>query len=74
MFFADLNLTNVTVHQTNYEVCQHFTLCVDVHHRKNSPLIRIDGDTVQVQRTEYGQCQTDVDVHGVRLAVREHAY
>ena len=39
-------------------------------HRKNSPLIRIDGDAVQLQRTEYGRCQTDVELHGVRLAVR----
>ena len=43
-------------------------------HRKNSPLVRIDGDTVQVQRTEYGRCQTAEGVHGVRLAVREHAH
>ena len=43
-------------------------------HRKNSPLIRIDGDAVQLQRTEYGQCQMDVELHGVRLAVREHEY
>ena len=39
-------------------------------HRKNSPLIRIDGDAVQLQRTEYGRCQTDVELHGVRLTVR----
>ena len=50
------------------------TLCEHELHRKNSPLIRIDGGTVQVQRTEYGRCQTDVDVHAVRLTVREHAY
>ena len=27
--FADL--MNVNVHQTNYMIYQHFTLCVDVH-------------------------------------------
>ena len=40
-----------------------------MEHRKNSPLIRIDGDTVQLQRTEYDDVKRDVDVHGVRLAV-----
>ena len=43
-------------------------------HRKNSPLIWIDGDAVQLQRMEYGRCQTDVELQGVRLAVSEHEY
>ena len=32
-------------------------------------LIQIDGDTVQVQRMEYRRCQTDVDVHVVRIGI-----
>ena len=52
----------------------HYSLSTLYKHRKNSPLIRIDGDVVQLQRTEYGWCQTDVELHGVRLAVHEHEY
>ena len=51
--------------QSFSRICRHLNSWVPFHWKNR--LIRIDGDTVQVQRTEYGRCQTDVDVHIVHI-------
>ena len=75
--FCELMHTKKTLHALSLFTPTKWTrdsALLTQQHRKSSPLIRIDGDAVQLQRTEYGRCQMDVELHGVRLAVREHEY